>query len=997
MEFWSYNEHFGPGEQWDAQYGKGFSQALIDMYGKEDLIIEVPDKTQFLNSLNAEGEARELDKVLAEQDILLQVIEQIRSNAGISGRPLNAMSDEDLEFQQKLYQQMLIAEKEQRMIDDPIKVLTSDWQRKYENDKRNITTFFTGQGTEDEKGILGTTIDFIQGEQGLDAYSQLVGDSVAGVASTAVDIMPEINKSNVSIAGEFLGNVPLYFWDRKYIRNAIMDPKRYPMDAGKLTLTAGAGAYTASTAYDFISNQIRAKEGLPDPRFSQDPMLVNFQSGIDAMVFTGGAAGLDAAFRASKNIARFAYGVKEGKNSGDLAKVILDRKAPFGIANVSDNSWAQWYGRVLGVFPFVGTPIRKAKATQAWWSDQQLAASLNELAPVATAMDAGVFLTKEAQDKFGTWAGLNAQFYEDFFARARALDDVIPSTGPYASQKQGYIPTFRIRSLASEVLEQQKRGKVRLQNYEEGLPDEIGGLQTASNFEKFLVNLARTPEYINAEQYRSMERQFNSLWGEYVQTVGVKDGDAIAGQAHQFKKAMKEDFNTTQEWKTFDDEVIMAQMNQVKDSLSRANENFIKMANQYDTPVAQVFKLVDQNMFAAGAVAKPGMLYADQLANQVFDTFYTRPSAMAMKDLSSIIKRNYDKPGEDAINNAARTYITKAWNDSSDVIAYNKKTGAVEKYKIQQKQFDAQTGTKTTSPDIMNVNVFNPQKLKDKLKMGTRDGDQFLEAMFAETLGRDGKKIGIKGAKAHLQQINELLDLAQIGYETKIPQTAQFVARRAVLGGVGALSGAFLASHVAFGPVGGIGLALLARHQAKILSDPQALKNLMAGMFDTNINSTMRKANMIRAARIVLGDEPDVPENLDFDDIESLTQYLLGKPYQLTKTNAGISPAPGAPQELKTFEPRFPQENPPEKGPEQIKLEEMQNSKNVSGEIKTQPVASRMSSPIRPIGGPTRGQLNPNQRAALASGNIYGAIATAKRGGIIYNKGIMSIPGRRRP
>ena len=52
-----------------------------------------------------------------------------------------------------------------------------------------------------------------------------------------------------------------------------------------------------------------------------------------------------------------------------------------------------------------------------------------------------------------------------------------------------------------------------------------------------------------------------------------------------------------------------------------------------------------------------------------------------------------------------------------------------------------------------------------------------------------------------------------------------------------------------------------------------------------------------------------------------------------------------------------------------------------------------MSSPIRPLGGPIRGRLNPNQRAALASGNIYGAIATARRGGIIHNKGIMSIPG----
>ena len=93
----------------------------------------------------------------------------------------------------------------------------------------------------------------------------------------------------------------------------------------------------------------------------------------------------------------------------------------------------------------------------------------------------------------------------------------------------------------------------------------------------------------------------------------------------------------------------------------------------------------------------------------------------------------------------------------------------------------------------------------------------------------------------------------------------------------------------------------------------------------------------------------------------------------------------------------FLKKNPPAQGTERIKLDEMRSqSNNVSGEIKTKPMASNMSSPIRPLGGAQRGQLNPQQRAALASGNVYGAIATAKRGGAIYRDGIMNLSRRRR-
>jgi hypothetical protein len=81
-------------------------------------------------------------------------------------------------------------------------------------------------------------------------------------------------------------------------------------------------------------------------------------------------------------------------------------------------------------------------------------------------------------------------------------------------------------------------------------------------------------------------------------------------------------------------------------------------------------------------------------------------------------------------------------------------------------------------------------------------------------------------------------------------------------------------------------------------------------------------------------------------------------------------------------------------GQEEYIRQNMENkqSNNVSAEVK-----SRMASNfVRRPGGPTRGKLNPNQREALAGGNLYSAIAAAKHGGAVYNDGIMNLANRRR-
>ena len=99
----------------------------------------------------------------------------------------------------------------------------------------------------------------------------------------------------------------------------------------------------------------------------------------------------------------------------------------------------------------------------------------------------------------------------------------------------------------------------------------------------------------------------------------------------------------------------------------------------------------------------------------------------------------------------------------------------------------------------------------------------------------------------------------------------------------------------------------------------------------------------------------------------------------------------------KTFEPikapLIPRAN-VDKGPiEEGGLEEYKKqSNNVSAEVK-----SRMASNfVRRPGGPIRGKLNPNQRGALAGGNLYSAMAAATHGGAVYNDGIMNLANRRR-
>ena len=255
-------------------------------------------------------------------------------------------------------------------------------------------------------------------------------------------------------------------------------------------------------------------------------------------------------------------------------------------------------------------------------------------------------------------------------------------------------------------------------------------------------------------------------------------------------------------------------------------------------------------------------------------------------------------------------------------------------------------------------------------------------------------------AKTGLSNMTDLLKLAQIGYDMKIAETAQFVARRAVLAGTSGITGAFLATSAGVSPLTGVGMALLARHQSSILTRPQTLQWLVNTLDDT-LSDKLRRANYVRLARVIFDDEPELPEGLDIKDPTEVLNYLLGRNFGITGVDqTNVPPTERKPEGFqKTFEPikapLVPRAN-VDKGPIEAggidQYKEQQQSNNVSAEVK-----SRMASNfVRQKGVPGSTTLNQNQRAALAGGNLYSAIAAAKHGGAVYNDGIMNLANRRR-
>ena len=87
----------------------------------------------------------------------------------------------------------------------------------------------------------------------------------------------------------------------------------------------------------------------------------------------------------------------------------------------SGNIIAKGYGKVIGVFAFVGNPI-KSKATQAAnFINKSADDTLNKFGPNVTLTKLGIDMTKASQKTYGEFRRVSSFFYDDFY---KAVDAV---------------------------------------------------------------------------------------------------------------------------------------------------------------------------------------------------------------------------------------------------------------------------------------------------------------------------------------------------------------------------------------------------------------------------------------------------------------------------------------------------------------------------------------------------------------------------------------------
>ena len=92
---------------------------------------------------------------------------------------------------------------------------------------------------------------------------------------------------------------------------------------------------------------------------------------------------------------------------------------------------AKGYGRVIGVFPFVGTPIKKTIAGKADILNKTADDTLNTFAPNVTLTKLGIDMAEASKSTYGDFKRVPSFLYDDFYNTASKVKEPIISTSNF--------------------------------------------------------------------------------------------------------------------------------------------------------------------------------------------------------------------------------------------------------------------------------------------------------------------------------------------------------------------------------------------------------------------------------------------------------------------------------------------------------------------------------------------------------------------------------------
>ena len=580
-------------------------------------------------------------------------------------------------------------------------------------------------------------------------------------------------------------------------------------------------SYVTDTPTDFVTQVGKTKSDL-----QRELLLQSFFSKIPGLGY---------------KIRGFIYG-KGDKALYDSAKRL---GYPLSLSDAG-NMIGTGYGRVIGIFPYVGDPIKKKILTKSAFLNENSNRILNTLAPNVSLTKLGIDMTKASRNTFADFKRVSGFFYDDFY---KAVDTVgntpIISTKNFTERLGAFV-----KLVDGGAIKLTKGGKLK-------------GPQKDTLY-RYAKQGKNVPSYINATQYKSLVEDI-----KYYSKLAAKAEPYNLKVLTQLKEALEVDLRLLTK-KSYRDNLLKNVYPMSKTKRTKVNDkilsdiaNKLKFADEvyangvenslilsntlknklsketiqagsvpgvtaFEKPISSVFKQVDKNIFRAG-FEKPGSITADQLGEALLKR---NASPQLLKDLKVLV-------GEKQFNKFVRRKL--------------------------QKSFDNSLLTSTVKPGEIR---FDPYKFETNLGLTTDKGRESLEAL-------------LKGSKLTIQQLDDFFLVAKNHAGLKIPDVSSFLARRGVLGGFKSLSGgAIIGLGAGVNPLATSALFLFARKTSRMLSSPGALEKVMIGM-DANAPLFQRKTAVLKLLDAAISDSKTKQEENELklmrESIEDLSLDNLKK------------------------------------------------------------------------------------------------------------------------
>jgi hypothetical protein len=625
------------------------------------------------------------------------------------------------------------------------------------------------------------------------------------------------------------------------------------------------GATAGGQVYELTNQILRHLNDLP----TEDQALQNAKFLKDAymnLAFSGGAMALGPVVKAFKPaVGRVLFGL-DNKNPEyqKMLEVAETYGMPLGIIQATNSSFWKGYSKVLGVFPYVGTPFRRAGEGTNEAIRQYFDTATKNFAPFQTMASLGGDISKLARKEYEDTMTISRLLYEDFENYAKRLEG------------KKVIKIDTVKRLSKDFVDILKGQMPKTGYYEFKFP----GSNSEKAFREFYETMAALdPDGITIQQGRKLQELFSNFAANFkVEGKGIvptKEGARIT----QLGLALEHDMNKLV---NIDDDVEKVVFDTALEKLTTANSYLADIMPKYEGPVQSIYKQVNRNIFGPGPQSyMGGSMYPKQALETILGIAKNDPEAMkVVMRLAQTPKANLDAyykagmkegvpvkvkvqtlddapnlPNGDPNPNFGKTITTE-----ETVMSMGPNAGVKQ---IVRKLYDnaleksfSNLPTAKTYQDYKNLAKLSPEEIYKQGYKNTQDVYRFRTVefdpmKFADELGLntpDGRatlEVALKGTGTKIKDIERFLDVAERAGSFTVTDPSTFVQRRVTLGGFkslllfgGAQAGATMA---------GFGLPMLMvpimlRYGSSILTDPQVLKSFSEILEDTGMDVAKRTA-----------------------------------------------------------------------------------------------------------------------------------------------------------